>query len=244
MLTLLIAFARQSAPADFNDLMAKMSAAYHSLTNYTDTWEMSGPLVGNQSLRFVRRIDGKKSWLRVSTAKSATEDDPLVEEGTNGREQFIVLFHKSEFYAAKDDGMFLSDEQLKADSGSLLIAVSNMNMLVLSKPALELKRIETIPNQVVNARIATAEVTNPDTKNKLTVEMSFFNRWWLLSDLTATIHFADGTEAVSKLHPTNLMMNAKLPQNAFDLDLKKIKGFAKKTRDEILKDVVETKSGT
>src|SRR5579862_5278527 len=103
---------QQDLPKDFDDLLAKMSKAFHGLSNYTDSWELTDDTKPSQGLRFSRRIDGRRVWMRTSTFKPGPQgitETPVFEQGTNGKEMFGIVYSTRSYYRAKDDGSFQLD---------------------------------------------------------------------------------------------------------------------------------------
>ena len=237
---LAILIAQTDLPKTFEDLVKRMDDAYRQLSSYTDTWLLSDDDHPGYATKFLRMIDGKRCSLRVSIVTgNGKTDQPLFYEGANGSEEYMVAFSHKSYYTGKDTGDWASTAPLSgAEQGSLVMGVTPNSIGIACNPPLVLKSVESNPSQISRGRVAVAEADNPETKNRLSIQISFLNRWWLPTDVVATVTFRDGHHFVQRLHPTLIGMNATLPKRAFDLDPSWIKGFTKKTLDDELKDAI------
>jgi len=136
-----------------------------------------------------------------------------------------------------------SGTQTAQENGSVNIALDAFDIDILCKPTPVLTSIQVNSGEIARGRVAIAEAYNSETKNRITLTMSFLNRCWLLTDLTADVDFADGRKETARLHPALIGMNAKFPKHAFDLDPSWIKGFTKKSESDVRKDLASSLEG-
>lgn len=225
----------QDLPKTFEDLTARMNQAYHGLGNYTDTWDLTDEASPGTATRAVRLIDGKRSILHLARVDLSTgAETPLSVQGANGRECFGVVFGDKSYYRMGDDGsLFAAKDERSKDISGFRMAVENYSIRIECKPPLELKSIESDRGQIATGRVVNLESVDPETKRRVSVRMTFLNRWWLPTDIVATVSLGDGKPNVIRLHPTLMAMNVHLPKKGFDFDTAWIAGFTKKTREEV-----------
>jgi hypothetical protein len=226
-----------SKPVDWNDVLTRIDKAFHDLASYTDVWEFTSDSKPGWGLKYTRLIDGKKTSLRISIfdPDNRTHPDQLIFiSGANGKDEYGIVFPAKTYYSIPDKSA-LFDENGRAtfEKGSFYLGAVNFGFAIFSNPAPKLKNFTESMTQIGPTRTAVGEAINPATGNKMTIEITLMKRFWIPTDITATVDRKTGGNEVLRFHPASIMMGAKLPKGAFTFDRSLVKHFAKKTKNEI-----------
>jgi len=224
-------------PKSLSELIGRFDAAYHDLTNYTDTWDLTNSDSPGRFIRFRRSIDGNRVALQIYDVKESIET-PLAYEGANGKEEWIVCFPAKSYFLGPD-----KHQRINSPLGPAAVCKlwwDPFVPLVVASDPLVLRSIVTNPVNIAQGKVATVEAQE---KDKLTIKISMMNRWWLPTDFLATMYKPDGQPETIDLRAVTLMMNAKLARNAFAFDKGWIKEFTAKSREQALADAATVQSG-
>jgi hypothetical protein len=226
-----------SKPADWNDVLARIDRAFHDLASYTDVWEFTSEARPGWGLKYTRLIDNKKSSLRISIFDPDNRQKPdqmVFISGANGKDEYGIVFPAKTYYSIPDKGaLYAEDGRASFDKGSFYLGAINFGFAIVCNPPPKLKSYSESVTQIGPTRTVVGEAVNPATGNRMTIEITLMKRFWIPTDIVATVNRTTGGKEVLRFHPASIMMGAKLPKTGFTFDRSLVKPFAKKSKSEI-----------
>jgi hypothetical protein len=224
-------------PTSWTEVLDRIDKAFHDLAGYTDVWEFTSSSRPGWGLKYTRLIDGKRCSLRISIFDPDNRQRPeqmVFISGANGRDEYGIVFSAKTYYSAPDkSALFGEDGRSAFEKGSFYLGAINFGFAIVCNPAPRLKSYSESTTQIGPTRTALGEAVNPSTGNKVTIEITMMKRFWIPTDITATVDRVSGVDEVLRFHPSSIMIGAKMPKGAFTFDRSLVKGFAKKTKTEI-----------